>query len=66
MVHFQTGATTARTQQKLAQLCSAFYTYIPHAFGRKKAPLLTLADIQVSVFDDTQKPGYCLDVSVPG
>ena len=32
---------------QLATLCSAFYTYIPHAFGRKAAPLLTLADIQV-------------------
>jgi len=31
---------------KLAELCSVFYTYIPHAFGRQKAPLLKLADIQ--------------------
>ena len=23
-----------------------FYTYIPHAFGRMKAPLLKLGDIQ--------------------
>ena len=25
---------------------SVFYTYIPHAFGRSKAPLLKLTDIQ--------------------
>jgi poly [ADP-ribose] polymerase len=30
----------------LATLCSAFYTYIPHAFGRAKAPVLTLADVE--------------------
>jgi hypothetical protein len=35
------------SQQRLAELCSVFYTYIPHNFGRKAAPLLTLADIQV-------------------
>jgi poly [ADP-ribose] polymerase len=29
----------------LARLCGQFYTYIPHNFGRAKAPLLTLADI---------------------
>jgi len=31
---------------QLAGLCSTFYTYIPHNFGMKKAPLLTLADIR--------------------
>jgi poly [ADP-ribose] polymerase len=31
---------------RLADLCSVFYTYIPHAFGRQKAPLLKLGDIQ--------------------
>jgi poly [ADP-ribose] polymerase 2/3/4 len=31
---------------QLADLCSVFYTYIPHAFGRSKAPLLKMADIQ--------------------
>ena len=31
---------------ELAGLCSTFYTYIPHNFGMKKAPLLTLADIR--------------------
>lgn len=30
---------------QLASLCSTFYTYIPHNFGRMKAPVLTLADI---------------------
>jgi hypothetical protein len=38
------------SQERLAELCSAFYTYIPHNFGRSKAPLLTLADIQVHRF----------------
>jgi hypothetical protein len=30
------------------QACGLFYTYIPHAFGRQRAPLLTLDDIQAS------------------
>lgn len=29
----------------LERLCSVFYTYIPHAFGRSKPPLLSLGDI---------------------
>lgn len=36
----------ARTDPtKLAELCGNFYTYIPHDFGRQKAPLLQLGDI---------------------
>jgi poly [ADP-ribose] polymerase len=30
----------------LAELCGRFYTFIPHAFGRQKAPLLRKQDIQ--------------------
>lgn len=35
-----------QTTGDLGHLCSQFYTYIPHAFGRQRPPTLTLDDIQ--------------------
>merc|ERR1711959_635721 len=39
-------STKKPNDKRLAELCSTFYTYIPHSFGRKAAPLLRKGDIQ--------------------